>query len=417
MRWDSLIRSNTFPTNASHLVPKSMECMRRLRRSIITSSNPNYYNHHDQRKLELNHINRRELKVKSLLNDTGNNIVHILHLPDTNMESLKYSFANYGTIEEMVVGSVIYLENICNYAVIKFQSKYAAAMAVNDNLKTESMKVRGAATEQTLRTEYRKLMITNLDPSLTPNQVYDELKQFGMIRSYQILSNKKSSTVNFGSVTFHYHQDAKECLGAKLNLGKYPWLIYRPRTWLEIAKSNQNYSIDSDDSSYPQNTVKVYNIPKQISEEQVFEKFQIFGPINNISKYDDYYSIRFSNDEAAKRSLSSTGDIIAGSEISVQLKISKLEKEENERLNYTSIQVRNINNVVSESDLHQLFSQFGKVKECKLYTQKNNLSQFGYVLFYHHSSAKDAVDRMDGKLFKNRHLYIDPTWYGKPIRK
>jgi cold-inducible RNA-binding protein len=69
--------------------------------------------------------------------------------------------------------------------------------------------------------------------------------------------------------------------------------------------------------------------------------------------------------------------------------------------------VGNLNNQASESDLRDMFSEFGEISEVNLITEGDRSKGFGFVTFADESSAAAAAEAMNGKEVGGRELVVN----------
>jgi len=80
-------------------------------------------------------------------------------------------------------------------------------------------------------------------------------------------------------------------------------------------------------------------------------------------------------------------------------------------MQYSRLYVGNINYQASETDLKDLFSQYGDVKSVQLIERDGLKKGFGFVEYHSGNDASSAKEELDGKEFMTRELRVD---FAKP---
>lgn len=74
-----------------------------------------------------------------------------------------------------------------------------------------------------------------------------------------------------------------------------------------------------------------------------------------------------------------------------------------------NIYVGNLDFKVSESDLEEVFSEFGAVSSCKIITDKfsGRSKGFGFITMDEQDEATKAIEELNGKALKAREMTVN----------
>jgi len=74
-----------------------------------------------------------------------------------------------------------------------------------------------------------------------------------------------------------------------------------------------------------------------------------------------------------------------------------------------NIYVGNLDFKVSESDLEEVFSEFGTVSSCKIITDKfsGRSKGFGFITMDNQDEANKAIEELNGTALKDREIVVN----------
>ncbi len=74
-----------------------------------------------------------------------------------------------------------------------------------------------------------------------------------------------------------------------------------------------------------------------------------------------------------------------------------------------NIYVGNLDFKVSESDLEEVFSEFGTVSSCKIITDKfsGRSKGFGFITMDDQDEANKAIEELNGTVLKDREIVVN----------
>lgn len=253
----------------------------------------------------------------------------------------------------------------------------------------------------------KNVFVKGLDKQKYDNEeLFDMFKQFGDISASKISKTVKkdgdiiqSLSNGYGFVKFKDAEKAKEILQkAKLDDDKIvvePYIKERKR-----GTSNNLY---------------VKNFAEEVDEEALRKLFEKYGEITSVKVMTDentgkkFGYVCFKDESAATNALEMHESSIPSysDELYVQRHVKKSERRDLLQKAYRrqNLFVRNFGEEVSEKDLADLFSQFGKIKNTKILTKKTtvngeerDISQCkGFVCFEDPVDAKKAIDESNDR--------------------
>lgn len=265
----------------------------------------------------------------------------------------------------------------------------------------------------------KNIFVKGLDKAKYDNkELYDIFKQFGDIDSSKVSKTVKkeddrivSTSNGYGFVKFSDKEKAKEVIeNAKL---ADPDIVVQPFTRSKPQISGNN--------------LYVKNFSNDVDEEKLKSAFEKFGEITSVKIMDDTANERkfgyvcFKEIDSATQALDLDGSEVADISDSLYVKkhVKKSERQKvlNDAYRKQNLFVRNFGDNVSEQNLNDLFSQFGKIVNTKILTKKTNIngqdievSQCkGFVCFNDPLDAKKAIDeaRERGIWFDSKRLNVN----------
>lgn len=156
----------------------------------------------------------------------------------------------------------------------------------------------------------------------------------------------------------------------------------------------------------------VKNIPENVEPRQFYEYFLKFGDIssarlneNEAGRHYGYGYVDFSKIEDAQRAIENSDgkEIWKGKVLEVKNFIHKNERPVTGTEAKTII-VKNFPNLYTEENIRDLFENFGKIKDIKIFVSHMNGKKFSILTFDSENSAHIAIERMNKNEVEGKEL-------------
>jgi polyadenylate-binding protein len=203
-----------------------------------------------------------------------------------------------------------------------------------------------------------------------------------------MFDNTQKRSKCFGYLNFYSKEEAERCLNEMNNANCDGKQI--------VLNKKKDSEFDSEAN------VLVKNLPKELTQSELFQMFKSFGNIISCkietNKKDGqslgFGYIQFANKEQAAAAIEKANNSkVQDKEIQVVLHNKKSDREIKSQ-NFTNLFVKNIPTDFTEAQLSELFAQFGEITSVKV---KGEGSDVGFVMFKEHESAQKAIDAYDRK--------------------
>ncbi|XP_078171366.1 polyadenylate-binding protein 2-like isoform X2 [Carex rostrata] len=282
------------------------------------------------------------------------------------------------------------------------------------------------------------LFVKNLDKSVTNLLLYKTFSPYGHILSCKVATDLTAQSKGYGFVQFDSVESAKNAIkslngtaldGKRIFVGPF------------VAKEDRE-STSNPSGSNKFNNVFVKNLSEPTTENDLIDIFGKFGKITSAivmregdGKSKCFGFVNFENpDDAATAVEDLNRKIFDGKEWFVGKAMKKSEREreremkrsergmpegnatyinqnQNHRSNHNQLNnnlyLKNLEENVTDDDLKELFSAFGTVMSAKVMREPNGHSRgVGFVAFESQNNASRALGEMNGKLIRNRPLYV-----------
>jgi len=250
------------------------------------------------------------------------------------------------------------------------------------------------------------LYVGDLHPDVTETLLFEIFKQVGAVASIRVCRDAITRrSLGYAYVNFHTVSDAEHAL-ENLN---FTLIKNRP---CRIMWSYRDPSIRKSGLG----NVFIKNLHKSIDNKILYDTFSPFGNILSCKVVTDesgnsrgYGFVHYERQEEAEQAIAKVNNmLLAGKQVFVGHFIPKKDKvksgEYNER--FTNVYVKNLDASVDETELKNIFAQFGTITQAVIMRAETGSSRgFGFVNFSHPDEAKAAVTEMSGKEFRGKILY------------
>ncbi|XP_071946187.1 uncharacterized protein [Antedon mediterranea] len=255
----------------------------------------------------------------------------------------------------------------------------------------------------------------NLDKAIDNKALNDIFSEFGNMLSCKIQCDENNESNSYGFIQFEKEEAASKAIrkvNGMLHNGKEVYLGWIPRKTTHHVTTSTGNSKDimgsKRNSSLPgmMRDVFIANLDKAIDNKALYDAFSVFGKIlsckilcdeNNESK--GYGFIQFKSEDAASKAISKVNGMLHnGKQVylshMIRRKARAAEKVDKMK-SYINVYVKNLNLDITDDQLVEKFSKYGKIVSAKVMRDENSKSRgFGFVSFENHDAASKAIQDM-----------------------
>eukprot|EP00013_Stygamoeba_regulata_P029496 CAMPEP_0177645174 /NCGR_PEP_ID=MMETSP0447-20121125/9108_1 /TAXON_ID=0 /ORGANISM="Stygamoeba regulata, Strain BSH-02190019" /LENGTH=581 /DNA_ID=CAMNT_0019147639 /DNA_START=164 /DNA_END=1909 /DNA_ORIENTATION=+ len=249
------------------------------------------------------------------------------------------------------------------------------------------------------------LYVGDLHPEVTEGQLFEVFNVIGPVASIRVCRDAITRrSLGYAYVNYHNVADAERALDT-LNNTPIKGRVCRIM-WSQRDPSVRKSGVGN---------VFIKNLDKSIDHRGLYDTFSAFGNIlsckvvmddSNQSK--GYGFVHFETQEQADKAINRVNEMVLnGKQVFVGPFIPKKERMRSGDSNkFTNVFVKNLDETMSESELNDMFSAFGVLKNCVIMKDENGKSKgFGFVNFENFEDAKKAVDDLNDKEVKGKKVF------------
>ncbi|KAH0752508.1 hypothetical protein KY285_005656 [Solanum tuberosum] len=312
------------------------------------------------------------------------------------------------------------------YGYVNFVSPQDAIRAIevknNSTLNGKVMRVSWSLRDPDARRSGKgNVFIKNISDTIDNAKLQEMFQKFGNILSCKIVTHEDGKSKGYGFVQFGSEESADAAIEKLNGIMAGDKQMYAGKFVKKTDRVSPN-----PDAKYTNLYFK--NLDVDISEEYLREKFSGFGTIISLVIAKDesgapkgFGFVNFDNpDDARKAAEAMNGSPVGSKTLYVARAQKKAEREQllkrlfEERrreqiMKYqgSNVYVKNIDDDVTEYELHQLFSQCGTITSAKVMQDEKGLSKgFGFVCFSTAEEAYNAVNTFYGFMLHRKPLYV-----------
>ncbi|MCD7465126.1 hypothetical protein HAX54_000668 [Datura stramonium] len=312
------------------------------------------------------------------------------------------------------------------YGYVNFVSPQDAIRAIevknNSTLNGKVIRVSWSLRDPDARRSGKgNVFIKNLSDTIENAKLQEMFQKFGNILSCKVVTSEEGKSKGYGFVQFGSEESADAAI-EKLN----GTMVGDKQLYVGKFVKKTDRVLPNPDVKYTNLYFK--NLDLDISEEHLREKFSGFGNIISlvISKDESGASkgfgfVNFDDPDDARKAMEAmNGSPVGSKTLYVARAQKKAEREQllkrlfEERrreqiMKYqgSNVYVKNIDDDVSDNELHELFSQCGTITSTKIMQDEKGLSKgFGFVCFSTAEEAYNAVNTFHGHMLHRKPLYV-----------
>ena len=170
-----------------------------------------------------------------------------------------------------------------------------------------------------------------------------------------------------------------------------------------------------DAGNFTGTSLYVGDLDPSVSEAQLYELFNQFGHVVSIRVCRDlitrrslgYAYVNFSNVNDAKQAMEMLNYAPLNGK---PMRIMYSQRDPSQRKSGVgNIFIKNLDKSIDNKELHDTFAQFGNITSAKIMSDSQGLSKgFGFVQFDTEEAAQKAIEKVHGKLLREKVVYVAP---------
>jgi polyadenylate-binding protein len=347
-------------------------------------------------------------------------------LPDCTETQLFDTFKAIGPVASIRVCRDAVTRRSLGYAYVNYHNLGDAERALDilnyKDIKGKPCRIMWSQRDPSLRKSGSgNIFIKNLDKTIDNKILYDTFASFGNILSCKISQDEHGNSKGFGFVHYETAEAAQEAI-EKTN-GK---LISGKKVFVGLFVSRKDRSSTEDEPKWT--NVFVKNLSKEVSEEKFIEMMAKYGKITSgyLAKDENGASkgfgfVNFEEHEQAQACIEDlNGKDVDGSPVYVgraqkkqerekELKdmFEKLKRERMSKFQGVNLYVKNLDESIDDATLREEFSAAGTITSAKVMRDEKGASKgFGFVCFATPDEATKAVTELNGKMIKDKPIYV-----------
>jgi len=251
------------------------------------------------------------------------------------------------------------------------------------------------------------LYVGDLESNVTESILFDTFRKVGPVASIRVCRDSSTRrSLGYSYVNYHRVEDAERALDTLnyTSIGERPCRIMWSQRDPSLRKSGQG-------------NIYIKDLHPNITSQDLYDNFSQFGTILSCKveteldgRSKGFGYVHFESVEAAKKAIEGIdGMEIEGKVVHVfefQSKKQRLGNTFNVP-KFTNIYIKNLNSQISEKELENKFSEYGKITSIFLKKDNNNSSLgFGFINYSNFEEAQKAVTMAHDTEFFGKKIYV-----------
>eukprot|EP01091_Cochliopodium_minus_P013622 TRINITY_DN442_c0_g1_i3.p1 TRINITY_DN442_c0_g1~~TRINITY_DN442_c0_g1_i3.p1 ORF type:complete len:557 (-),score=200.65 TRINITY_DN442_c0_g1_i3:89-1759(-) len=252
------------------------------------------------------------------------------------------------------------------------------------------------------------LYVGDLEPNVTESVLFDTFRKVGPVASIRVCRDSSTRrSLGYSYVNYHRVEDAERALDTlnytSIGEGKPCRIMWSQRD-PSLRRSGQG-------------NIYIKDLHPSIQSQDLYDNFSQFGTILSCKveteldgRSKGFGYVHFENVEAAKKAIEGiNGMEIEGKVVHVfefQTKKQRLGGSQNIP-RFTNIFVKNLNPKVTEKELTEKFSEYGKITSLVIMYDNNNVTKgFGFINYSSSEEAQRSVEKAHDTEFLGQKIYV-----------
>lgn len=251
------------------------------------------------------------------------------------------------------------------------------------------------------------LYVGDLEPNVTESVLFEIFRKVGPVASIRVCRDSSTRrSLGYAYVNYHRVEDAERALDTLnyTHIGDKPCRIMWSQRDPSLRKSGQG-------------NIYIKDLHPSIQSQDLYDNFSQFGTILSCKveteldgRSKGFGYVHFESVEAAKKAIEGVNGMeIEGKVVHVfefQTKKQRLGGSQNIP-RFTNIFVKNLNPKVTEKELTEKFSEYGKITSLVIMYDNNNVSKgFGFINYSSSEEAQRAVEQAHETEFQGQKIYV-----------
>ncbi|KAL9939218.1 hypothetical protein V8E36_002031 [Tilletia maclaganii] len=282
------------------------------------------------------------------------------------------------------------------------------ASSTSDGAAAQAQAQAQAAAQQAANQSNTSLYVGELEPTVTEATLYEIFNMVGPVQSIRVCRDAVTRrSLGYAYINYLNASDADRAL-EQLN---YSLIRNRP---CRIMWSQRDPQLRRTG----QGNIFIKNLDEAIDNKALHDTFTAFGNIlsckvavGDAGQSLGYGFVHYETKEAADQAIKHVnGMLLNDKKVFVGHHIPRKERQakiEEARSRFTNIYVKNLDPSVTQEELEEMFTRYGKITSAVLSVEDDGTSRgFGFINFENHDQAQNAVNELHDSEHKGQKLFV-----------